>query len=111
MTTTAETGLCERLANEAYLAKSAAHALQLAMRGSSLQGQERETLLELAESTAARSACLSERLDEESKTGDAAFAASSPAPSFNATRPGRLSRGTKAPTIFQRRLSTPRARR
>jgi hypothetical protein len=58
-------------ADDAYLAKTAANALRLAIRGSSLEGEDKETLLELAEDAAEKATCLFERLENEAKAGEA----------------------------------------
>jgi hypothetical protein len=54
----------EDLESRAYLAKSAAIGLRLAVRGCSLQGDEMQALLEMAEGVEERVACLHELLEK-----------------------------------------------
>jgi hypothetical protein len=55
----------ETLESRAYLAKTAAIGLRLAVRGCSLQGDERQAVLEMAEDVEARIACVHALLYKE----------------------------------------------
>jgi hypothetical protein len=54
----------ETLESRAYLAKTAAIGLRLAVRGCSLQGDEKQAVLEMAEDVEERTAALHDLLEQ-----------------------------------------------